>query len=57
MPPNKIDFQKMISSSEPVKAIFARDKISIHCISGLYDGLILRGEEIKFEIYKYLENE
>jgi hypothetical protein len=57
MLPNKIDFQKLISSSEPVKAIFARYEIAMPWISWLYDDLILMGEEIKLGVDKYLEKE
>jgi len=57
MPPNKIDFQKLISSSEPVKAIFSRYEVVMPWITTLYDDLIIKGEEIKLEIDKYLENE
>ncbi len=57
MPPNKIDFQKMISSSEPVKAIFARYEVVMPWMTTLYHDLIIKGEEIKLEIEKYLENE
>ncbi len=57
MPSNKIDFQKLISSSEPVKTIFARYEIAMPWIAGLYDDLILKGEEIKLGVYKYLEKE
>ena len=56
MPHDKIYFQELISGSEPVKAIFASFEFAMPWTTTLFDDLILKGEELRLEIEKYLVN-
>ena len=57
LPPQKLEFQELIEDYDEVKGIFIRYEFAIPFIVGHYDDLIVKGEELKLEIEKYLEQE
>jgi hypothetical protein len=57
LPPQKLDFQELIENYDEVKGIFIRYEFAIPIIVGHYDDLLVKGEELKLEIEKYLEQE